>query len=256
MPSQALVTDVSTRLRTARQRAGLEIAEISARTKIKVAFLHAIERGEFERLPGQFFTRAFLKAYAKEVGVSPDEIAADYDESCDLAEAAAMPPPEQRPVRQGFPSLQRPPNLAFSGGLWPVAALATILLAVAAFDWSGPEESREAGAVGTSGVVAAGAGVPGPAPVAEPTPEKLKVDIHPTAIVWVAATSDGQRAIYRLLQPGERVSVEAQNGLSFRIGNAAAFEYSINGVPGKPVGGPDEVAEFTITPENYRAFRR
>jgi hypothetical protein len=72
----------------------------------------------------------------------------------------------------------------------------------------------------------------------------------------VAATADGKSALYRLLKPGEQVVVEARNELSFRTGNAAAFVDTLNGVPGKPLGGPDEVREFDIRRENYLTFRR
>ena len=66
-------------LRRARERAGLEIEEISARTKIKPSFLRALETGHFEVLPGPFFTRTFLRTYAREVGVPPDEVVREYD---------------------------------------------------------------------------------------------------------------------------------------------------------------------------------
>ena len=72
----------------------------------------------------------------------------------------------------------------------------------------------------------------------------------------MAATADGASVIYRLLKPGEQVVVEGRKELSFRIGNAAAFVYAINGVPGKALGGPDEVREFDITADNYQTFRR
>jgi hypothetical protein len=51
------------------------------------------------------------------------------------------------------------------------------------------------------------------------------------------------------------VTIEGRE-LTFRIGNAAAFEYSINGKAGKPVGGPDEVREFQITTSNYTSYLR
>ncbi|MDQ3486676.1 MAG: helix-turn-helix domain-containing protein, partial [Acidobacteriota bacterium] len=54
------MADVAARLRTARVQAGLTIEDLSARTKIKPAALAAIECGDFDRLPGEFFTRAFL----------------------------------------------------------------------------------------------------------------------------------------------------------------------------------------------------
>ena len=71
--------EVSARLRAARERAGLTIREISASTKIRAAALEAIERGEFASLPGEFYTRAFLRTYASHLGLSPQSIVADYE---------------------------------------------------------------------------------------------------------------------------------------------------------------------------------
>ena len=105
-----IVIDVSETLRAERQRAGLTLEEISSRTKIKVAFLQAIERGEFERLPGTFFVRAFLRTYAREVHLSPDEVVGAYDaqvapvvEASPVGQSAPAPPavirPEPSPLR-------------------------------------------------------------------------------------------------------------------------------------------------------------
>ena len=144
-----------------------------------------------------------------------------------------------------------PRNIQVAGAL-AVMLLAIILLR------NSPVANRphDPGAVGTSGVAAAApvattGTVPAPA-----APEKLTLAISPTAPIWVTGAADGKRVLYRLLVPGEHVTVEARKDLTFRIGNAAAFSYAINGVPGKPLGGPDEIREFQITPENFQSFRR
>ena len=74
-----VVTEVSARLRAARERAGLTIADISASTKISPSVLLAIERGDFSKLPGEFYTRAFLRTYARELHLSPDTIVDQFD---------------------------------------------------------------------------------------------------------------------------------------------------------------------------------
>jgi len=76
---------VATRLRSAREHAGLTIEEIAARTKISPVALAAIERGDFDRLPGEFFARAFIRSYAQELRLPVTEVMAEYD--------AARPPP-------------------------------------------------------------------------------------------------------------------------------------------------------------------
>src|SRR5918994_4407744 len=87
-------------LRRARERAGLSIEDISSRTKIQIPLLEAIERGDFERVPGGLFVRGFLRAYAREVGLDPEMVVADYLDQYEpqivLAEAAEQPIAEVR----------------------------------------------------------------------------------------------------------------------------------------------------------------
>jgi cytoskeletal protein RodZ len=74
------VADVAAHLRVAREKAGLSIEDLSVRTKIKPSILLSIEQGAFEQiLGGEFFTRAFLRTYAREVHVPTAEMMGDYD---------------------------------------------------------------------------------------------------------------------------------------------------------------------------------
>jgi hypothetical protein len=247
------VGDVSTRLRRARERAGLEIADISARTKIKPAFITAIETGHFETLPGHFFTRMFLKAYAREVRLSPDEVVRQFDLVHSTPEAVALPELaavlEENPRPTPRPVL--PPRQPHRG--WQMVAVTVGGLVVLAL-LTAPGTTRDPG-------VPAVADVPAPAEPPRPigttggVPESLTIDIRPTEVIWVAAKADGHSALYKLLQPGQTVTLAGKD-FSFRIGNAAAFVYAINGAPGKSVGGVDEVREFQITTANYRGYLR
>src|SRR5690349_18686505 len=64
--------DFGSRLRDARERKGVSLREIANRTKISVAALEALERNDISRLPGGIFSRAFVRAYAHEVGLDPE----------------------------------------------------------------------------------------------------------------------------------------------------------------------------------------
>ena len=66
--------DAGQQLFKARQRRGLTLDDISRTTKIPVSLLQAIERNDRARLPQDFFTRAFVRAYAKEVGLNGDAL--------------------------------------------------------------------------------------------------------------------------------------------------------------------------------------
>ena len=71
---------------------------------------------------------------------------------------------------------------------------------------------------------------------------------------WVEAIVDGQTVIYAMMQGGERQRIERGNDVVLRVGDPAAFTYSINGVPGKPIGQPGTASSVHITAENYQEF--
>src|SRR5215510_7632891 len=62
----------------ARGRAGLSLDDLSARTKIRRHMLESIERNDFASIPGGLLARGYLRAYASEVGLPAEAIAARY----------------------------------------------------------------------------------------------------------------------------------------------------------------------------------
>ena len=252
------MADVAARLRTARVQAGLTIEDLSARTKIKPAALAAIECGDFDRLPGEFFTRAFLGTYARELKLPVTEVMAEYD----AGRPAPAHPVEDAPAREaGGPLLESVRGFPVPGMTSALLALAIVLTAAAVLfnppDRPADPAEVEQGAVGTSGASPVGT-APSPAVTASATPAaplRLTVEIRPSRRLWVTGNADGKRVLFRNIEPGERVSLEGTD-LSFRVGDAGAFEYTINGAPGKAPGSSGEVREFRITRDNYREFIR
>lgn len=71
------MTELGNVLREARQAKGLSIEDIQDLTKIQKRYLEAIEEGNYEILPGQFYVRAFIRQYAETVGVDPSSYLVD-----------------------------------------------------------------------------------------------------------------------------------------------------------------------------------
>ena len=65
--------DFGGKLRLARERRGIPLRQIAATTKISVAALEALERNDTSKLPGGIFSRAFVRSYAVEIGLDPDD---------------------------------------------------------------------------------------------------------------------------------------------------------------------------------------
>ena len=65
-------------LRSARERKGISLRHIANATKISMGALESLEKNDFKRLPGGIFSRSFVRAYAEEVGLDPDQTVADF----------------------------------------------------------------------------------------------------------------------------------------------------------------------------------
>ena len=66
-------------LRKARLARGLSIEDVHDATKIRIAYLAAMEAGKFYELPGEVYARGFLKNVAKVIGLDGDELVSEYD---------------------------------------------------------------------------------------------------------------------------------------------------------------------------------
>lgn len=66
-------TEFGPLLRHAREKRGMSLQQVAATTKISARVLDALERNDPSKLPGGIFSRAFVRAYAREVGLDPEE---------------------------------------------------------------------------------------------------------------------------------------------------------------------------------------
>ena len=84
--------------------------------------------------------------------------------------------------------------------------------------------------------------------------QPLIIDIHPREACWVSLTLDGSRVFSRVMQPGEHEVHEAQQDIVLNVGNAGAFDFSINQQPGQSLGARGEAVTAQIDRDNYRRF--
>jgi cytoskeletal protein RodZ len=87
------------KLRQERESRDTTLQEIAGTTKIKLAYLEALEQNEFEALPGQAFGKFYIRAYAEVLGFDPGPLIDDYDRERRSREPAD-PPTDQRAKRE------------------------------------------------------------------------------------------------------------------------------------------------------------
>jgi cytoskeletal protein RodZ len=77
-PPELTVGTFGEKLRKQREQRGISLDTISTITKISPRMLRAIEDEHFDQLPGGVFSKGFVRAYARQVGLNEEEAVADY----------------------------------------------------------------------------------------------------------------------------------------------------------------------------------
>jgi hypothetical protein len=91
-------------------------------------------------------------------------------------------------------------------------------------------------------------------PVAAADSDGLQIEVRPGAECWISAIADGRLVIYRLMQKGERETIDARDEIVLRVGDAGAFAYSVNGGEGRSLGPSGDAVTVRITTDNSATF--
>lgn len=228
-------------LRRERELRGVSLREIADATKISVRFLQALEQDRLDVLPGGVFRRAFVKQYAKHIGLDAERLVAEF------VYAHGEQAPEQAETR-------RPRSGSNPGTLLLVAVFGTA--AVLSLWKAAP--LRE----GPPASVASVARVERPpelAPAAEKpvsaTASGLVLSLRANQACWVEAHVDGQPILNRVLEQGQSETFEAQGEIILSVGNAGGVSFTVNDLPGLPLGKSGEVRRhIVITKQSLPSF--
>jgi transcriptional regulator with XRE-family HTH domain len=257
------MSEFGAQLKQARERRGISLRQIATSTKISMAALEALERDDFSRLPGGIFSRAFVRAYATEVGIDPEETVQQF--LAKFSELQAQRADDVTPIEvsaddRAFLERQRQAARMLRVG---VIVIAVILIALVSY-WrltahTGKPSARVGPAASTPAPERAApitaARTPVPAPPSAPA--ALEVFVEATDQCWTEVTVDGKVAMKgRLLAVGERQTFSGDREVIVTAGNAGALTWTINGKAAKPIGRPGEVQTVRVNRDNVATFLR
>jgi transcriptional regulator with XRE-family HTH domain len=77
------------RLRAERERRGISLETIAAVTKVSPDLWDGLERNDFSRWPSGVFARAFVRDYARAIGLDADEVINDFCRSFPIGDRRA-----------------------------------------------------------------------------------------------------------------------------------------------------------------------
>jgi cytoskeleton protein RodZ len=201
----------------------------------------ALEAMNVNLIPGKAYAKAYLRSYAKFLGMKEEDIVAQYEgESARLREDAS----DQIRNPESKPATERP---------W-LAAVALAVVCAAFVGWRAFHDSQTEEVASQPPPTAAAAPVTPAAPsnvAAETTaddPWSLPaqvIEIQASAPAWIEVRGqDGTIFLSRTLQAGERYRPDVGAGWTLHARDGGAFQVKLNGTvvgtlgePGAPVLG-------------------
>ena len=195
------------RLRVAREAAGLSLADVATRTRITLRHLEAVEKSDFATLPGRTYITGFARAYARAVGLSEPEIAAEVRKELDEEAFGA------RPAYEAYEPTD-PARLPTRTLAWTVAIIGALLISaygVWKFLSVEPDEALIAAQTRAANNSEAPATAVEPAAAKTPSsdiPADAPVVLTGLSEVWIGFDdADGKTENWRTLDQGETYEV-------------------------------------------------
>ncbi|HXG68802.1 MAG TPA: RodZ domain-containing protein, partial [Blastocatellia bacterium] len=277
-------------LRSRREARGLTLNDISEATRIGTRFLKAIETDNFSVVPGGIYLRAFIRSFAKEVGLDEDEAMALYQQQ--VAGTESYPKPEgergarssketlsilaeEKTPRRAAPLTYTQPaerpnwsTIIITAGIMIFVAIIVIALVRELNKSSVESDAPPAASEPAAGEVAPAATetsqpapqtpeAPPEPPASIPSSEPIKVQLAATTgDCWVRYQVDGGQPSQTILKTGQTIDVPpAQNEVKVSYGNRQTFGFKINGRDASL--SPDAAlfgGQVVITRDNLQTF--
>ncbi len=246
-------------IRRQREMRQISIREISDRTKISSRFLEAIEKNEFEALPAPVFTRGFIREYARELGLDPDDLVDRYMQHVKADERREERDQEEleRRISGSFPMPRR------RGWLLMVAILLIVAIAAVA-GWyflrsdrrtNPPAETATASGTSSSHEVPAQPIRTEQQSTAETEQAPpIRFEIQALETSWLKVSADGHEVLDGFLAEGETRKINADQEVRIEsLGNAGGVRVVINGVQLDGLGRSGQVIKNRVFDREFAA---
>lgn len=240
-PVETAIYTVGEQLKAARDRMGMSLSDLGAKTRVPMRHLESIESSEFGALPGQTYTVGFVRAYAKALNLD------------DIAIVNALRIELLRSGHEGYqPPLQNyeptdPARVPSKTLAWTAAAIAVVVLAAYLIFRSMTLTQAQ-----TAPQIVA----PPPAARSAETVTSnatAKVVLTATGNVWVKIyDADQKRLFEKEMVAGDSFTVpQDANKPMIVTGRPQALDITVGGKAVPPLGAPDKtIADLSISAQD------
>lgn len=237
-------------LRRARESAGLTLAEVAERTKVRPGILAEIEADDHDRLPALTYSLGFVKAYARTVGLDPTAAGERY-----RMESQKGDPIPTMVDLQPLEAKRLPSGRLVAGSVALLAVLVAGFWAWGAGWLTGtPPAEPQVEAVDAAPAEPEAEEAAGPAPAAPTADPSAPVTITAREEVWLRI-SDGQETFFMgTMTAGQSMALPPGRAWQLRTGRAGALDVKVGSSAIPPLGGPaEQVRNLSLKPEDLLA---
>ncbi|MEZ5680406.1 MAG: DUF4115 domain-containing protein [Erythrobacter sp.] len=231
---------VGERLRVAREKAGFDLEQIAAETRIPLRHLESIEAGQFGALPSRTYAVGFSRTYARTVGLDEREIIDQVRE--ELAEGDLDPRAVPSKFEPGDPARVPGRGLAWFAVLAGIILVAGIYAFYSTYFAPGLGPAPLQDPAEQAAAEAAANPAPAATPTAAPTggPVVFTNEMDGT---WVRFYDAADNTLFEgIMAAGDKFTVPADaDGPQIRTGRPYAFAITVGGRSVPKISEVDEV---------------
>ena len=235
-------------LKKERETKKISLREISKSIKVREQFLKAVEEDRYDLLPSPTYIKGFLAAYAKSIGLDPNEVILRYE---NVLKAESISYPEVPPEKK---ILWNKRHLWLIGG---VIVVGLVVIYFLCYQPSPPSvkpippktDMKETPRATSTAPVVKKPSVPEMKPT-------ISLQLKAVERTWLTVQVDDQSVQDITLQPGEGISYRGMERIQMVVGNAGGLDITFNEKELERFGKSGEVYTLLFTPKEVEAKRR
>lgn len=253
-------------LRKEREKQKLSVKDVEQGTSIRAVYIDALEKGEYDKLPGEVYAKGFIKNYGNFLELNGEDLVRQFIiEITPTAAEPEIPQPEENSenkiaatsISQKFQAEPRNDSEEnFNSKKYLVAAaLIVVLLGGIFYGLSGSDSDSVAVAQKETAVEKpqpaqvekAVEVAQTPAPAAPPPVNDVNLQATFSGDCWTRVIVDGKVAFEGMFNAGQTQAWKGNQSVRVLVGNAGAAQFIMNGQNVGALGGEGDVVEHTFT---------
>lgn len=245
---------VGERLKEAREKRGLTLEAIEEETKIRKAYLEALENENFNALPPKVYAVGFLRRYARTLGLDEEEMVRDFK---------ALAYADEKEEDDIFAEMKREEKVKLDVSKLPLRNVVLGLVFLLIVIWLGnfligyfTQKVTEEKAPVSPPKVVEEEKVKRPEVKEAPKKEPERVYSGVNLVIearqncWLNVRVDGVDQFTGVIKPGEKKVFDGKEEVYVKAGNAGGIDVTFNGEKIGSLGEIGQVVDKTFTREH------